>query len=165
MTTSYLSKALSVKSLLRFWVLLELTPKQNFFSLKFHPLFALRGDCLEVRHRTGKSERFIFICFPSKLKECVQVEQAFEDSCEADSYFQNVQCACPLLYFCHHLWHHFLVSLRSPRMALSVPLDRKQVRKSGSSMLKLQWKNIAPHPQYHKLLGKAWNILVCCCSC
>ncbi|KAI1239894.1 hypothetical protein IHE44_0011332 [Lamprotornis superbus] len=67
-----------------------------------YPLFALKGDCLEVRHRTRKRERFI----SSALKEHVQVEQAFEDSCEAESYFQNVQ---------------------SPRTALSVPLDRKQL--------------------------------------
>lgn len=85
----------------------------------------------------GKHERFIVICFPSKLKEHIQIEQAFEDSFEADSYFQNVQSVCPLISFCHHLWHHFLVSLRSPRTA-QCPLGQETVRKSGSSMLKLQ---------------------------
>lgn len=32
-----------------------------------------------------------------------------------------------LSFLCHHLWHHFLFSLRSPRTALSVPLDRKKL--------------------------------------
>lgn len=102
-----------------------------------------------------KKEKFIFICFPSKLKEYVQAEQAFEDSFEADSYFQNVQCSCPLGFF--PLSHYFLVSLKSPRTALSVPFHREQVGVSGSSEYVKAARKEHPtsYPMSHKLLGKA----------